>query len=172
MCGADERRLAADGVNAVGEEVGGERGEEGFALAGVEEVGGDSDVQFRVDVAQAFGHHGGFRAAEGAVQGEELAVKVGGGDGVVIKQDEVADAGAGDGFGAVAANAAEAGDEDGFVAQAVDAVCADEDLAAGVGCGHFCYQLKKVLALASLCALMAASVSPRRRARLAATSAV
>ncbi|EHM55512.1 hypothetical protein HMPREF9080_00681 [Cardiobacterium valvarum F0432] len=132
----DECRLATDGIDAVGEEIKRVRRKEGFALTGMEETFCDGDAQFRVDVTQAFGHDGGLCAAEGAVQGGQLAVEVGGRDDVVIKQDEVADAGTGDGFGAVAAHAAEAGDEDGFAVQAADAIRTNEDFSAGVGGGH------------------------------------
>ena len=102
----------------------------------MEETFFDGEAQFRVDVAQAFGHHGSLGAAKSTVQGKQLTVEVGRGDGVVIKQDEVADTGAGDGFGAVAAYTAEAGDEDGFVVQAADAIRANEDFGAGMGGGH------------------------------------
>ena len=70
------------------------------------------------------------------MQGEQLTVEVRRGNGVMIKQDEVADTGAGDGFSAVAAHTAESGNEDDFFAQAADAVCTDENFGAGMWGGH------------------------------------
>ena len=136
LCGGYQRGFAGDGVDAVGEHVRRISRKPFARVAGVDEAVADGERELGVDVQQALAHDFGFFAAEGAVQCQQLAVEVGRRDGVVVEDNHLADAGAGDGFGAVAADTAEAGDEDGFVAQAVEAVVADEDLAAGVGCGH------------------------------------
>ena len=136
LCGGYQRGFAGDGVDAVGEHVRRISRKPFARVAGVDEAVTDGERELGVDVQQALAHDFGFFAAEGAVKRQQLAVEVGWRDGVVVEDNHLADAGAGDGFGAVAADTAEAGDENGFVAQAVEAVVADEDLAAGVGCGH------------------------------------
>ena len=70
------------------------------------------------------------------MEGEGMAVEVGGADFVEIDEDQMADGGAGEGFGGGGADGAEAGDDDAGAGQAGQSVGAEQELEAFEGRRH------------------------------------
>lgn len=134
--GEEEVGLGIEGVDGVDENVAGMVGEQLGRGLGVEKEGAGDDVGGRVDVAQKAGADVGLGLAERRMEGEGMAVEIGGADFVEIDEDEVADGGAGEGFGGGGADGAEAGDDDAGAGEAGQGGGSEEEFEAGERRGH------------------------------------
>ena len=134
--GEQELRLGVERIDGVDQDVAGVVGEKLGCGPGVEEGGERDDFGRGVDVAQEAGGGFGLGLAEGGMEGEGVAVEVGGAELVEIDKDEPADGGAGEGFGGGGPDGAEAGADDAGAGQAGEGVRAEEEFEALEGGGH------------------------------------
>ena len=81
--------------------------EEAVPMSGVIETVDRMELCIRIDVPQTGGHRLRLGLTQGGVEGLQLAVQVGEGNGVAVHQGQLADSGPGQAFGGVAAHAAQ-----------------------------------------------------------------
>jgi len=134
--GQQQVGLGIERINGIDQDIARMFGEELGRGPGVEEEGEGGDVGVGVDIAQEAGGGGGLFFSEGGMEGEGMAIEVGGADFVEVDQDEMSDGGAGEGFGGGGADGAKARDQDAGAGQAREGCGAEEEFQAGERRGH------------------------------------
>ena len=125
----DQARLGREGVDRV-DDVVEPFVEQRLGLLVADVSSYDRQSQSRVDVQQPSGHDLGFRLADRAVQGRQLAVDVRFGHRIGIRYRHGSDAGPRDRFGRIGPDAAESDDQYAGVSQSFDAVASQQQFRA------------------------------------------
>jgi len=134
--GEEQLGLGQEGVDGIDEDITGVLGEEFRSGVGIEEEGERGDVGFGMDVVEDAGGGIGLRGSEGGVEGEGMAVEIGGAEFVEVHKGEMSDPGAGEGFGGGGTDGTEAGNDDMGFGQPGEGICAEEQFEAFEGRGH------------------------------------